>query len=382
VPLIVSAREPGPVVGLTAIQDAISGSVTLRWVPPMEHGDDVTSYDVRFKPVGAAHYTYAPPVGDLGRLEITLTRTDGLPPLTHCNFDVRAKINETPGPWGGMVQFIEWTCRLPGCFRSRRCISRKHISAFCSRDHAKQCAMECCLFRECPLPKSRGEGSEYHFCNPFHLRMAKLRNLSALLELNGPNDKFKELCKLFAKKWAKGSAPVIQSVLQVVNPSVEERFQAYVESLPRRYRKVEQYFHGTSLACNILEHLVICSEFSQSMDECGACDIIESGFETRKIGNRWQRFGPGFYLSSKSSKAGDYCHGNSSTSAIFLCDVAPGRKYELRTNNPGLTAPPPEYHSVFGKSKFLGAVGDLNYDEIVLYTPEAIYPRYLFIVKS
>ena len=60
-PLIV--REPGAVVGLTAIQDAISGSVTLRWVPPMERGDDVTSYDVRFKPVGAAHYTYAPPVG-------------------------------------------------------------------------------------------------------------------------------------------------------------------------------------------------------------------------------------------------------------------------------------------------------------------------------
>ena len=209
-----------------------------------------------------------------------------------------------------------------------------------------------------------------------------LPDLSALLELNGPNDKFKELCKLFAKKWAKGSAPVVHSVLQVVNPSVEERFQAYIESLPRRHRKVEQYFHGTSLACNILEHLVICSEFSQSMDECGACDIIQSGFETRKIGNRWQRFGPGFYLSSKSSKAGDYCHGNSSSSAIFLCDVAPGRKYELRTNNPGLTAPPPEYHSVFGKSKFLGAIGDLNYDEIVLHRPEAIYPRYLFIVQS
>ncbi|CAI8031617.1 hypothetical protein GBAR_LOCUS17946 [Geodia barretti] len=321
VPLIV--REPGAVVGLTAIQDAVSGSVTLRWVPPMERGDDVTSYDVRFKPVGAAHYTYAPPVDDLGRLEITLTRTDGLPPLTHCNFDVRAKINENPGPWGGLVQFVEWTCRLPdvsgadGAYHENISLHfaagitpNSAVSSKPTADHATHnyvaiifvSAMECCLFRECPLPKSRGEGSEYHFCNLFHLRMAKLRNLSALLELNGPNDKFKELCKLFAKKRAKGSAPVVQSVLQVVNPSVEERFQAYIESLPRRHRKVEQYFHGTSLACNILEHLVICSEFSQSMDECGACDIIQSGFETRKIGNRWQRFGPGFYLSSKSSR--------------------------------------------------------------------------------
>lgn len=56
-------REPGPVVNLTAVQEANSGSVTLRWVPPLEYGDDVTSYDVRFKPVGAAHYTYAAPIG-------------------------------------------------------------------------------------------------------------------------------------------------------------------------------------------------------------------------------------------------------------------------------------------------------------------------------
>ena len=50
--------SPGQVVNLTAIQDASSASVTLQWVPPMHNGDLVTSYDVRFKPVGAAHYTY------------------------------------------------------------------------------------------------------------------------------------------------------------------------------------------------------------------------------------------------------------------------------------------------------------------------------------
>ena len=187
---------------------------------------------------------------------------------------------------------------------------------------------------------------------------------------------------MFTKKWAKGSAPVIQSVMQVVNPSVEERFSAYVESLPRRYRKVEQYFHGTSLACRIQEHLLICSELFQALDECGACDIVENGFEVRKVSSRWQRNGPGFYLASKSSKAGDYCHGHDGSRAIFLCDVAAGRKYELKTNNPGLTSPPADYHSVYGKSRFLGAIGDLNCDETVLYSPDAIRPRYLFIVQS
>ena len=208
-----------------------------------------------------------------------------------------------------------------------------------------------------------------------------LSDISALLELNGPNKKFKELCKFFTKRWAKGSAPAIKSIMEIVNPSVEERFMAYVDNLPKRQRKVEQYFHGTSLKCSILEHLLICSELSLTVEECGACGIIEYGFEMRKISNCWQRFGPGFYLASKSSKAGDYCHGQNSSQAIFLCDVAPGRKYELRTSNPGLTSPPPDYHSVYGKSKFLGAIGDLNYDEIVLYSPDAICPRYLFVVE-
>ena len=171
---------------------------------------------------------------------------------------------------------------------------------------------------------------------------------------------------------------MVQSVLQVVNPAVEERFTAYIDGLPRRHRKVEQFFHGATLSCNILEHLIICSG-SRALDECEACTIVENGFEMRKIKNPWQRFGPGFYLAAKSSKAAEYSRSHSNSCAIFLCDVAPGRKYELKTTNPGLNAPPLDYHSVCAKSKFLGAVGDLNCDEIVLYSADAIRPRYLFI---
>ena len=201
------------------------------------------------------------------------------------------------------------------------------------------------------------------------------------MEINGPNSQFKDLCKLFSKRWAKGSHPVIQSVLELINPAVQERFAIYTDNLPRRHRKVEQYFHGTMLSCNILEHLIVCSDSPQSLDECEACGIIENGFEMRKIGNTRQRFGPGFYLSSKSSKAGDYCRGPGTSRAMFLCDVSLGKKYELRTSNPGLTAPPSDYHSVCGKSKFLGTVGDLNCDEYVLYSEGAIRPRYLFIFR-
>ena len=203
-------------------------------------------------------------------------------------------------------------------------------------------------------------------------------DFSALLELNGPSNHFKELCKLFRKRWTKGTSPVVQSVLQVVNPAVEEHFTTYIDSLPRRHRKVEQFFHGTTLSCNILEHLIICSG-SRTLNECEACAMVENGFEMRKINSPWQRFGPGFYLAAKSSKAGEQSRNHSNSCAIFLCDVAPGKKYELKTNNPGLSAPPPDYHSVCAKSKFLGSVGDLSCDEIVLYSADAIRPRYLFI---
>ena len=42
----------------------------------------------------------------MGRLDITLTQADGLSPLTHYNFEVRGKINETAGQWQGLVQYV------------------------------------------------------------------------------------------------------------------------------------------------------------------------------------------------------------------------------------------------------------------------------------
>ena len=50
-------------MNLSATQDPAEASVTLHWETPTNNGDQVTSYDVRFKPVDAAHYTYLAPIG-------------------------------------------------------------------------------------------------------------------------------------------------------------------------------------------------------------------------------------------------------------------------------------------------------------------------------
>ena len=207
--------------------------------------------------------------------------------------------------------------------------------------------------------------------------------VSTVLEINGQNDEFQQQCKQFSKKWSKSPSPPIQSILKIINPAVENRFNHYVQELPRKHRKIEQYYHGTTLACDIMKYLLVCSGSTQThgMQGCGLCSIVVNGFEQRRIGNGWQRFGPGFYLASNSSKAAEYSQGNHGTQAMLLCDVAPGKKYELRQNNTGLTAPPDGYHSVHGRSKFLGQFGDLNYEEIILHTEVAIHPRYVILFR-
>jgi len=62
--------------------------------------------------------------------------------------------------------------------------------------------------------------------------------------------------------------------------------------------------------------------------------------------------------------------------------VAPGRKYKLRENAAGLTGPPEGYHSVYGTRKSWRRDSVLNYNEIVLFDPDATSPLYVFIYSN
>ena len=194
-----------------------------------------------------------------------------------------------------------------------------------------------------------------------------------------------DLCKQFHKRWApeKGQCPPIRTILQIVNPALSLKFEAYLKNLPWRYRNIEQYFHGTKLNCDIYKYMEICTY------QCGVCGIARKGFDPQQIRrNRFQRFGPGFYLAPNSSKCHDYPLGSDASpggyKSMLLCKVAPGKKYSLRHNEISLNGPPKGCHSVYGKSKTSGVFqksGDLNYDEIVVYDSDAICPLYIFIYQ-
>ena len=200
---------------------------------------------------------------------------------------------------------------------------------------------------------------------------------------------YETLSHKFKADWnpAKGPCPLILTILRIINPYLEQRLKKYAEGVPWWYRgHIEQYYHGTKLECKITDYYRLCGGSS-----CGICGIAANGFSRSRIRTRsWQRFGSGFYFAPNSSKSHDYpikrsvfgCIHQDTFQALLLCDVAPGRKYELRENATGLTGPPEGYHSVYGRSKSWWRNSVLNYDEIVLFDPNAISPVYIIVYSN
>ena len=191
------------------------------------------------------------------------------------------------------------------------------------------------------------------------------------------SDVYKTLVRRFRLSWAneKGTCPKIKTIVRIIAPEISEKFTAYVNSLPPACQKVEQFFHGTKLDCDIQDSLWLCESSS-----CGVCGIIKKGFDYERLKHsRWQRFGPGFYFAPNSSKCHDYpraAPGDAQIRATFSCDVAAGNKYILGRNATHLSGPPQGYHSIYGQAY---TTGDLNYDELVIFNRNAICPRYIII---
>ena len=203
---------------------------------------------------------------------------------------------------------------------------------------------------------------------------------------------YRELQKHFSKTWCKdkGQQPSIKSIFRIVNPSLEQKLNGYLSSIPWLYRKTGRYYHGTQLHCDLSEYLQPCCNAG-----CGICGITKKGFDPNRISSsNWQRFGNGFYFAPNSSKAYDYPlagrAGNTppiathTCRALLVCDVAPGHKRILYKNDPSLKGPPPGYHSVYGQAKLwiIRVSQDLNYDELVVYNAAAIRPSFILLCEN
>ncbi|KAH7279650.1 hypothetical protein KP509_37G028200 [Ceratopteris richardii] len=152
-------------------------------------------------------------------------------------------------------------------------------------------------------------------------------------------------------------------------------------------------YHGTTTKCQLGRPALgnnaeatptrsLCKE-----DECSLCRIIQNGFMTKKCRTeRYQRYGKGIYTSQCSSKASGYVRcsapsfssdGNNNLKVMMICKVLAGRPFATPGKYKDLQKPPPGFHSVQGIRGL-----DLNYDELVVYTDDAILPNYIIFYTS
>ena len=100
---------PGEVQNLQAKMDTSTPSLILEWDKPSncETDQDVTSYDIRFRPSGSpdeescCNMTVRAPA-----TSIVLTRESGLTPLVDYEFEVRAKNPGYDGKWSSKSKYI------------------------------------------------------------------------------------------------------------------------------------------------------------------------------------------------------------------------------------------------------------------------------------
>nr|CAG8538486.1 10344_t:CDS:2 [Entrophospora candida] len=100
--------------------------------------------------------------------------------------------------------------------------------------------------------------------------------------------------------------------------------------------------------------------------------------------NGFKRFGNGIYFSATSSKSDDYNFGSQKSfngakyKTMLLNKVVVGNGHQLIFNNDKLNKPPHGYNSVLGEPNLMG---NLNYDEVVVYKEKACIPQYLIVYE-
>ena len=198
----------------------------------------------------------------------------------------------------------------------------------------------------------------------------------AMTELNAASQSYRNVLLKFQNDWVKGSCPRADCIFEISSKGLEKRWKDYRSTLAQSGSStaVEEHYHGTIIMCDLAGSKVVCSHVN-----CGICGISQRGFITKYIGKNisFKRFGHGFYLAPNSSKCHDYTQGIQIHRAMLLCDVLPGNKHVVTTDQTHLTAPPQGYDSVYGQPG-----SSLNYPEIVLYDEEAILPRYVIMYQK
>ena len=100
---------PGEVQNLRSTMDPSTGSLTLEWDKPLncETDQDVTAYDIRFRPSeSSVEEGYCKVTLKAPTMSILLMRESGLRPLMKYDFEVRARNTSYDGNWSRESKYV------------------------------------------------------------------------------------------------------------------------------------------------------------------------------------------------------------------------------------------------------------------------------------
>ncbi|KAK6996513.1 PARP catalytic domain-containing protein [Favolaschia claudopus] len=290
-------------------------------------------------------------------------------------------------------------CHAPGCQKPAHTNADGTTGSYCSLAH-KILGETICL-----MCKQAAKLSGSHFCST--------KNGPMLLEVPAGHSTFKSVADQFKASWrhtGKSCPPVRRIYKIVATQTTLASYKAYQSKMRGHFvasgrspGNENRRWHGTRRECNLGDKGQ--TQFCASTN-CPLCCIIKSSFDISLWGTKVREidflpsplivFGKGIYTSSTSSKyalklkiihfnpfiltnrSHDYSHNDCSSSfkAILLNKVIVGKGCKLTHDSTSLTAPPTGYDSVLAEKG-----GSLNYDELVVYTNDAIRPSFLVMYE-
>lgn len=276
------------------------------------------------------------------------------------------------------------TCQAPGCSNSVHVSSSKgSIGEYCSLAH-KSLGENVCL-----MCRNAQKMANSPFCSQTCVDDAEAQG-SMILDVPQGHSTFKSVADQFKSSWRHATpCPPVKHVYKIMGAKASiAAYNAYRDAVEARGQFVaagrspgneNRRWHGTTRECTLGDkgRTQFCSSST-----CSLCCIVRSSYDLSLFGKKtgWGRFGKGIYTSSTSSKSNDYSRNasscNSSLKAILLNKVAVGRGCKMLHDSTSMTAPPSGYDSVLAEKG-----GSLNYDELVVYTNDAIRPSFLVMYE-
>jgi len=274
-------------------------------------------------------------------------------------------------------------CTTPGC--------DDHVYRDVNGRAGKYCRVTHKLWGErgCILCRRATKFGESQFCRVCDMGLACVAPM--LVCVPEDNETYKTVADQFEQSWRHPTCcPRLRAIYKIVGrQDMSDTYNAYRNAVDFRGRFTSRgltsgnqllRWHGTNRRCNVGDNGQTSLCYSS---QCPLCSIIYDSFDItcskRKTG--WGRFGIGIYTSSTSSKSNDYSSNlvSSPWKALLLASVVAGNAKTFTKDQSALTRPPAGFDSVVGEPS---TKGSLNYDELVVYTNDAIRPAYLVMYDS